>query len=37
MYKVNGEPPSVGAGEYKLRDGDVIEWHYTTNLGEDLK
>lgn len=37
VYEVNGERPSVGAGEYKLKDGDVIEWHYTTNLGEDLK
>lgn len=37
VYEVNGERPSVGAGEYKLKDGDVIEWHYTVNLGEDLK
>ena len=37
VYEVNGERPSVGAGEYKLKDGDVVEWHYTTNLGEDLK
>lgn len=37
VYKVNDKRPSVGAGEYKLKDGDAIEWHYTTNLGEDLK
>lgn len=37
MYYVNGECPSVGAGEYVLRDGDVIEWKYTCALGEDLK
>ena len=36
-YYVNGERTSVGAGEYKLRDGDVVEWRYTTALGEDLK
>jgi hypothetical protein len=34
-YLVNGERPSVGAGEYRLADGDVIEWYYTLNLGED--
>lgn len=37
MYYVNGEYPSVGAGEYILKDGDRIEWRYTCNLGEDLK
>lgn len=36
MYEVNGEQPSVGAGEYRLKDGDAIEWRYTCNLGEDL-
>lgn len=37
VYTVNGKQPSVGAGEYKLKPGDVIEWHYTLNLGEDIK
>ncbi len=37
VYTVNGERLSLGAGEYKLCDGDVIEWHYSTNLGEDLQ
>lgn len=37
VYTVNGERASVGAGEYKLKDGDVIEWHYTLELGNDLK
>lgn len=37
MYYVNGECPSVGAGEYILKDGDRIEWLYTCALGEDLK
>ncbi len=37
IYRVNGESPSVGCGEYKLSDGDVIEWLYTCDLGNDLK
>ncbi len=37
VYRVNGEAPSVGCGEYKLKDGDIIEWHYTCNLGKDIK
>ena len=35
-YKVNNESPSCGAGEYILNEGDVIEWHYTLNLGKDI-
>ncbi|MBQ7335529.1 MAG: DUF4430 domain-containing protein [Clostridia bacterium] len=37
VYLVNGESPSVGCGEYRLSDGDVIEWHYSLNLGNDIK
>ena len=37
VYHVNGVSPSVGCGEYKLSDGDRIEWLYTCNLGNDLK
>lgn len=37
VYLVNGETPSVGAGDYRLSDGDVIEWHYTCDLGDDIK
>ena len=37
IYHVNGEAPSVSCGEYMLKDGDVIEWHYSTDLGNDLK
>lgn len=37
MYRVNGEFPSVGCSEYVLRDNDVIEWLYTTDMGEDLR
>lgn len=36
-YFVNGESASVGCDQYILKDGDVIEWHYTRALGEDLK
>lgn len=37
MYCVNGEYPGVGCSEYDIKDGDEIEWHYTCDLGEDLK
>lgn len=36
MYKVNGETPNVGCSGYKLKDGDIIEWVYTANIGKDL-
>ena len=36
VYKVNGILPSVGCGGYKLKDGDVIEWCYTLDLGNDV-
>ena len=36
MYKVNGETPNVGCSGCKLKDGDVIEWVYTANIGKDL-
>lgn len=29
-YTVNGEEPSVGAGDYKVADGDAIVWSYVT-------
>ena len=34
IYTVNGQTPSVGASQYELKDGDVIEWKYTLTLGE---
>lgn len=37
VYHVNGVSPSVSCGEYKLSDGDKIEWHYTLDLGNDIK
>lgn len=36
MYRVNGESPSIGCGQYVLSDGDVVEWIYSLSLGEDL-
>lgn len=37
MYKVNGQTPSVGCGEYVLSPGDKVEWLYTCNLGKDIE
>lgn len=36
MFRVNGIFPDRGAGVVALCDGDVVEWLYTTNLGQDL-
>ncbi len=36
MYTVNGVFPSVGCGEYKLSDGDVIAFVYTCDMGRDV-
>ncbi len=35
MYKVNGKHPSLGLREYRLEDGDDIEWHYTDNYTKE--
>ena len=37
MYSVNGEFPSFGSTQYILSPGDVIEWHYTLDLGWDIR
>lgn len=37
MYRVNGDFPSVGCGYYTLKEGDNIEWLYTTDIGRDLE
>ncbi len=37
MYYVNGEAPSVGCGEYVLKDGDEIAWLYTREIGRDIE
>lgn len=36
MYRVNGWFPNYGASRYQLKDGDVIEWLYTCDLGRDI-
>lgn len=28
MYKVNGTPPNIGAGAYRLKAGDQVIWYY---------
>lgn len=36
MYKVNGVFPNYGCSDYKVKNGDKIEFVYTLNLGEDI-
>lgn len=36
MYKVNGWFPNYGSSRYQLKEGDVVEWVYTCNLGRDV-
>ncbi|MEG0895189.1 MAG: DUF4430 domain-containing protein [Oscillospiraceae bacterium] len=36
MYKVNGWFPNYGCSRYLLKDGDVINWEYTCDLGRDV-
>ena len=35
-YSVNGWFPNYGCSLYQLKDGDVVEWCYTCDRGEDL-
>lgn len=37
MYCVNGKYPNYGCNRYIIKRGDQIEWHYTCDLGRDLK
>lgn len=37
MYRVNGWFPNYGASRYQLKDGDVVEWIYTCDLGRDIE
>lgn len=37
MYCVNGWYPNYYSGAYQVKDGDVIEWNYTCDLGCDLE
>ncbi len=36
MYKVNGWYPNYGCSRYALKDGDIVEWRYTCDLGYDV-
>ena len=36
MYRVNGWFPNYGCSRYTVQDGDVIEWLYTCDLGNDI-
>ena len=36
MYAVNGWYPNYGCSGYKLEPGDVVEWRYTCDTGEDI-
>ena len=36
IYRVNGKTPSLGCSQYKLAEGDKIEFLYTCNMGRDL-
>ncbi|MEF9958618.1 MAG: DUF4430 domain-containing protein [Niameybacter sp.] len=36
LYKVNGTLQSSYPNDYTLKSGDIVEWVYTTNSGEDL-
>lgn len=36
MYRVNGWYPNYGCSRYQLQQGDVVEWRYTCDLGEDV-
>lgn len=36
MYTVNGVSLNVGCGSYYPKDGDVIKWEYTRNIGRDI-
>ena len=36
MYRVNGKFADVNCNEYKLGEGDFVEWLYTKNIGKDI-
>lgn len=36
MYRVNSEFPSYGCSGYKMKNGDVLDWIYTCDLGRDI-
>lgn len=36
LYYVNGEQPSVGCSDYKLKEGDKIEWVYSADMSKSF-
>ncbi len=36
LYKVNGITPSYGCSQYIIKNGDVIEFIYSVNMGTDI-
>ena len=36
MYMVNGWYPNYGCSRYQLKDGDIVQWRYTCDLGNDI-
>ena len=36
MYEVNDWFPNYGCSRYEVKNGDVIEWQYTCDLGGDI-
>jgi len=36
MYRVNGWYPNYGCSRYLLEQGDVVQWRYTCELGNDI-
>ena len=36
MYRVNGWYPNYGCSRYQLKDGDVVQWRFTCDLGNDI-
>lgn len=36
MYSVNGTFPNIGAGAYRLKEGDVVVWRYTCEYGDTM-
>lgn len=37
LYSVNGDYPEVSCGEYRLHDGDAVEFHYTCGYGAGME
>lgn len=36
MYCVNGWYPNYGCSRYQLKQGEIVEWRYTCDLGRDI-